>query len=327
MKRRRHFLLALGLCPLAPARAQPATPPRGRRRLAVLLFDSERSWAWLAPELRQALAALGWVEGANLRIEWRYADGDAARLAALAAELSASGVDAIVARGSPATRALQLATHAVPIVTGVGDPVGSGFARSLARPGGNITGISYAFPETVRKQLELLRELVPGLGRLSIVMKSDRRAFVAEGTRTVETAAGAWGIATRAVLFASVEDLSRELPHMSGRGAHAAFVHGFGTDPDPQAVAAAFVRARVPAVFSQREYVEAGGLMSYRLDWDNQTERTAAQIDKVFRGESPAQIPFEFPTRSDFAINAATARALGLTIPAALRVRADAVFE
>ena len=327
MTDRRHCLTLLGCAALAAARARAAGPPPGRRRLGVLLFDEERSWAWMGPELRQALAGLGWVEGSNLSIEWRFADGDPERLAPLAAALVGSGVDAILTRGSPATRALQRATRSVPIVTGVGDPIGSGFAETLARPGGNITGVSYAVVETTRKQLELLREMVPGLARLTIVRKGDRRSPAIEATRVVEAEARAQAITTRVVMMSHAEDLSRELPGMPGKGVHAAYVFGFGMDPDPKAVAAALIRARLPAVFSQREYVEAGGQMSYRLDWDDQTQRTAAQIDKVLRGESPAQIPFEFPTRSDFVVNARTAKALGLIIPPALRVRADEVIE
>lgn len=327
MTQRRQWLLACALDALWLMDARAAGPPPGRRRLGVLLFDDERSWAWLRPELRQSLAGFGWVEGSNLSIEWHYAEGDPERLAPLAAALVGSGVDAILTRGSPATRALQRATRSVPIVTGVGDPLGSGFAETLARPGGNITGVSYAVVETARKQLELLREMVPGLARLSIVRKGERQSSATEGTRVVEAIAREYALATRVVAMSRAEDLSREMPRMTGKGAHAAYVFGFGMDPDPKAVAAALVRARVPAVFPQREYVEAGGLMSYRLDWDDQTRRSAAQIDKVLRGESPAQIPFEFPTHSDFVINAGTARALGLKIPPALRVRADEVIE
>ena len=325
MTPRRTWLLAAGLAALAGARA--AAPPPGQRRLGVLLFDRPQSWAFLPPELRQALAELGWVEGKNLSIDWRYAEGDAARLPALAAALASSGVGAILTRGTPATRALQQATTTVPILTGVGDPIGAGFARSYAQPGGNITGISYAMVETQSKQLELLREMLPRLARLTIVLQANRQAFAQEITRVYQATAQAVGITTRLALIEGVGGLGRALQSAGASGTYAAFVFGFGKDIDPAVFARIALQAGVPTMFDQRFYVDVGGLMSYRLDWDNQTQRTAAQIDKVFRGEKPAQIPFELPTRSEFVLNARTAKALGLTIPHALRVRADEVIE
>ena len=328
MKPCRRCLVGLGLGVLVTARARAAAPPPpGRRRLGVLLFDREQSWAFLKPDLRQALAELGWVEGANLTTDWRFADGDAARLPALAAALAGSGVDAIMTRGTPATHALQRATRTVAIVTGVGDPIGSGFAETLARPGGNITSISWAEAESAQKKLELLRELVPGLARLTIVIKADRRPFLAEMTGAIEAAARTATITTRVALVASAGELGQELLRMPGKSLHAAFVFGLGADIAPTEVAGALPLARVPSVFEYRLDVDAGGQMSYRLDWDDQTRRTGAQIDKVFRGETPQQIPFELPTRTEFVLNARTAKALGLAIPHALRVRADEVIQ
>ena len=328
MTPRRRRLVGLGLGAMVMARARAAAPPPpGQCRLGVLLFDAAPAWEWLVPELRQALAALGWVEGTNLRTEWHYAEGDVLRLAALAAALARSGVDAVLTRGSPATRALQRASQTLPIITGVGDPVGSGFAQTLARPGGNVTGISYAIVETTQKQLQFLREMVPRLAHLTIIQRANRQGVAAEGTRAGEAAAQTLALSTRRVQLADADSLSQALNHGSSPGTQAAYVFGFGTNPDPKAVAAALIRARLPSVFPQREYVEAGGLMSYRLDWDNQTQRSAAQIDKVLRGEAPGRIPFEFPIRSDLAINARTAAALGLSIPPALRLRADLVIE
>ena len=273
------------------------------------------------------MAKLDWVEGKNLTVNWRYAEGDAARLPALAAALVRSGADAILTRGTPATRALQRATTTVPILTGVGDPIGAGFARSYAQPGGNITGISYAMVETHSKQLELLREMLPRLARLTIVLQANRQAFAQDITRVAQAEAQAVGITTRLALIEGVDELGRALQAAGASGTHAAFVFGFGKDVDPKVFARIALKAGVPTMFDQRFYVDAGGLMCYRLDWDNQTQRTAAQIDKVFRGEKPAQIPFELPRRSELVINAGTAKALGLTIPNTLRVRADEVIE
>jgi putative ABC transport system substrate-binding protein len=135
---------------VASAQVEAAAPPR-RRRLAVLLFDRRESWTWFEPELRDELAALGWVEGKNLGLQWNYADGDLARLRSLAAQIVASAPDVILVRGTPATHVLQEATRTIPIVTGVGDPIGSGFAKTYAEPAGNVTGISWAIAETTQK--------------------------------------------------------------------------------------------------------------------------------------------------------------------------------
>ena len=327
MKAHRRRLLALALCALVRSPAHAADPSPGSRRLGVLLYDNAESWDFLAPELRKELAALGWVEGTNLSMEWRFANGDAARLPDLAAQMARSGVDAILTRGTPVTRALQQATATVPILTGVGDPVGAGFATSYANPGGNITGISYAIAETQTKQIELLKAMVPRLSRLVIVLNADRSGFANEVTRLVENAARQSGIAPRTVLVASIADLRAALLPDRAAGVSAALVFGLGTMIEPKELAHIAVRNRMPTMFEYSFYVEAGGLMSYRLNWENQTQRTAAQIDKVFRGAKPTQIPFEFPTRSELVINRATAKALGLSIPQSLLLRADRVVE
>ena len=304
--------------------APDATKPR---RLGALLFDRPDSWTDFRDGLRTELAALGWVEGSSLAMDWRFAEGDAKRLPALAAALCNSGVDAIVTRGSPATRALQQATRSIPILTGVGDPVGSGFAQSYARPGGNITGISYALNEISQKQFELLREVVPRMSRLTFVLKSDRRATADETTRMVRSLARGAAIESRFVFAADAAELRKALPRARDTGSEAALVHSFGASIGPEEVAAIVLAARLPAMFDQRAYVDAGGLMSYRLNWENQTRRTAAQIDKVLRGTSPAQIPFELPTRSELVVNATTAKALGVTLPRTLLLQADAVVN
>jgi putative ABC transport system substrate-binding protein len=324
MSRRRQWLVACGLGAVVGSSfsAPAATKPR---RVGALLFDRQESWADFRDGLRSELAALGWVDGSSLAMDWRFAEGDAKRLPALAAALCNSGVDAIVTRGTPATRALQQATKSIPILTGVGDPVGSGFAQSFARPGGNISGISYALNEISQKQFELLREAVPRMSRLTFVVKSDRRATADETTRMVRSLARGAAIESRFVFAADAPELRKALPRAGDSGSEAALVHSFGASISPGEVAAIVLAARLPAMFDQRAYVDAGGLMSYRLDWENQTRRTAAQLDKVLRGTSPAQIPFELPTRSELVVNATTAKALGVTLPGTLLLQADAV--
>jgi putative ABC transport system substrate-binding protein len=327
MHNRRSLLKRLvGWGALAAVTAR-AAPPVGKRRLGVLLFDNAESWDSLPPLLLKELARLGWVEGTNLDVQWRYANGDPAALATLAAQLVKSGVDAILTRGTPSTRALQRATTTVPILTGVGDPVGFGFARTLAQPGGNITGISYATAEASRKQVELLRAIVPRLSMLLVVWPSDRGAITKELTRVMEDAAREMNVTPTVALVGNAADLRAALAADRPRGEFAAFVSGLDTKIEPKAVADLAIARGVPTMFEYRFYVDAGGLASYRFDWDNQVQRSAAQLDKVFRGDKPAQIPFEFPTRSEFVLNLATARSLGLTIPPPLRLRADALVQ
>lgn len=300
----------------------------GSRRLGVLLYDGAASWAFLERETAEALAELGWHEGRTLRSRWRYAEGDASRLPALARELLADGVDVLASRGTPATRALQQATRTVPIVTGVGDPVGAGFARSLAQPGGNVTGLSYAAPETAAKQLELLRELAPAVRRLLIVIPADRTPFADEITGPAQRAASRLSLASHVAAVrdaAHLRDAFAGARSADGDVTTAALIYGLGQRIAPAEVTAAALDAKVATVFEYRFYVEAGGLISYRFDWPDQTRRAAAQIDKVLRGQSPATIPFELPTRSELVLNASTAARLRLTIPRAMRVRADSI--
>ena len=327
MRRRTLMLLAPALSMLLRPRADAAGAASVQRRLGVLLFDNAESWGFLAPELRQELATLGWVEGTNLTVDWRFANGDASRLAELAQQMVRSGVDAILTRGTPATRALQLASSSVPIQTGVGDPIGSGFARSYAKPGGNITGLSWGIAEANIKRVELLRAMVPKLARLLVVMKADRSPYVNEMTASIDTAARQFGIATTLALVDGVADLQAALRLDRASGVGAALVFGLGTAIDPKVAAQVALRSRMPAMYEYEFYVDSGGLMSYRLNWENQSRRSAAQLDQIFRGVSPAQIPFELPTRSEFVLNRAAAKSLGLAIPQAVLLRADRVVE
>jgi putative ABC transport system substrate-binding protein len=327
---RRRAALAAGAAALASGAAFTADRPGPARRLGALLLDGESSWTFFRRDLAPVLAELGWHEGRNLRSDWRFADGDPSRLAALAEALLREGADVLLTRGTPATRALQRATSRVPIVTGVGDPLGAGFAASLAAPGGNVTGLSYAVVEAITKQVELLREMVPGAARLLVLVQASRAPSSAEPLAIVERVARAQSLVPQVVAAERLDDLRQAVRAARERhapGALAAFSFSFGAAILPEALAPALLQERVPAVFDQRGYVEAGGLMSYRLNWEDQTRRTAVQLDKVLRGENPAGIPFELPTRSELVVNARTARALGLVIPRALRVRADEVIE
>jgi len=320
---RRAFCL-LSIAAGGPLRA--ATPATGGRRLGVLLFDKASIWANVVEELRTALAGLGWREGVNLAIDWRYAEGDASRLPGLAEALVRSGAEVIMTRGTPATRALRQATKSVPIVTGVGDPIGLGFAASLAAPGGNITGLSWAEVEVSTKRVELLRELMPRLEELTLVFPSRLRDMASDATHAPELAAKRSGIKTRVVLVGSIAELRGALRSTLGGLRHAAYMFGI-VDIAPQEIADSALQAGTATMFPDRVFVDGGGLISYRLDWVNQTERTAVQIDKLLRGADPARLPFELPTHADLALNARTANALGIVVPRALVIRADKVFQ
>ena len=307
-----------------PIRA--AGPSGGSKKLGVLILDGPEVWTSFPPALTKELAALGWVEGKNLATTWRYAGGDVAVLRSHAEELVRSAPDAILTRGTPATHALQRATRTIPILTGVGDPIGSGFAKAYAAPGGNITGLSWANVETAEKQVEVLRTLLPKLASLVVVASGDRAPFLADMTRSIVAATRATRIAMRTALADTEGELLKALQGDPGRGDVAALIFALNR-LEPQLVAATALKARMPTMFEVSDYVEAGGLASFRFDWDNQTQRAAAQVDKIFRGEKPAQIPFELPTRPQFVLNRKTARLLGLQIPQALIVRADKVID
>ncbi len=305
-----------------------AAAPTATRRLAVLIFDRPDSWEWFPPELRTELGALGWAEGKNLSVQWNYGNGDPARLRSLAAQIAASAPDVILTRGTIATQALRSATKTLPIATGVGDPIGSGFARSYAQPGGNITGISWAIVEQSQKHVELLRLLVPGLSEIVVVWKSDRAATLPDLLRPMLASGRDFGVSVRSALVETMDELSQALRAARARGPAAAQVFGLaGSAFTYESIAEAAIAARMPTMFENRAFVDGGGLASFRFNWENQTARAAAQLDKLLRGEKAANIPFELPTRQEFVLNLKTARALGLVVPQSVLLRADATIE
>ena len=311
-----------------PSISAAAAPSARMRRLAVLLFDRPDSWEWFAPQLLADLGPLGWIEGKNLSVQWNYANGDVTRLRSLAAEIAASSPDVILTRGTPSTQALRSATNTIPIATGVGDPVGSGFAKSYAEPGGNITGIAWAIVEASQKQVELLRQLVPGLAEIVVVWKADRLASLAELMRPMVASGRTFGVSVRSALVETMGDLTEALTAARRRGPAAAQIFGLaGGVFTYESIAGSALAARMPTMFEYREFVEGGGLASFRFNWANQTQRTAAQIDKLFRGAKPGDIPFELPTRQEFVLNLKTARALGLVVPQSVLLRADTIIE
>jgi putative ABC transport system substrate-binding protein len=281
---------------------------------------------------RQGLRDLGYVEGRNLVIEDRDAEGKPERLPALAAELVALKVDVIVAPASTlAALAAKQATRALPVVfIGTADPVTSGLVTSLARPGGNVTGLSNLAPELVGKWLELLKRAVPGVSRVAALWQPGALGERTEkGTLTrAEVAARGLGVRLQFVEARGPEDFDRAFSDMTGARAGALTVLTssmfFGERRRLVDLAA---KHRLPAVYQWREFVDAGGLMSYgpnRPDW---YRRAATYVDKILKGAKPADLPVEQPTKFELVINLKTAKALGLTIPQSLLQRADQVIE
>ncbi|MEO5953652.1 MAG: ABC transporter substrate-binding protein [Chloroflexia bacterium] len=324
---RRAFLACAGatLVPAFSAAQQGIKNPR----IGYLTTNLAAGHALEA--FRQELRALGYVEGRNVDVEYRAAEGRAERLPALAAELVALKVDVIVAPTTPAALAAKLATGGLPIVfIGAGDPVTDGLVSSLARPGGNVTGLSSVAPDLVGKRLERLRQAVPGVRRVAVLWqpggsgdRTDRDLL-----RAADAAARALGVEPQLVEARTPADFERAFFEIMGARADALTVVGSAmfTNERKRLVDLA-AKNRLPAMYSLREFVDAGGLMSYGVNMADLFRRAATYVDKILKGAKPADLPVEQPTKFELVINMKTARALGLTIPQPLLVRADEVIE
>jgi putative ABC transport system substrate-binding protein len=275
----------------------------------------------------QRLRELSWIDGRNLAIEYRWAEGRPDRLAEIAAEFARIKVDVIVTVGTPPTLAAKQATAVIPIVfAAASDPVGTGVVASLARPGGNVTGLSNQVSDTGGKKLELLREVVPGLRRLAILVNVSNPAVALE-VGEVQTAARTLGLEVARSEIRRVGDIASIFDVLKGR-ADALYVCA---DPLVNThrirVNSLALGARLATMHGFREYVEAGGLMSYGPNVPDLFRRAADHVDKILRGSKPGDIPVEQPTKFDLVINLTTAKALGIEIPASLLARADEVIE
>ena len=281
--------------------------------------------------MRQGLRDLGYVEGRNVVIEIRDAEGEAERLPALAAELVALKVDVIVAPNTPQALAAKQATRTLPIVFSfVADPVASGLVTSLARPGGNVTGLSSLTPELVGKRLELLTQAVPGVSRVAVLWQP---GFQGERTekdmlKGADVAARALGVRLQFVEAQGPADFDRAFSDMTRARAGALTVLGSTMFiSERRRLVDLAAKNRLPAVYARREYVDAGGLMSYGSNIADLFRRAATYVDKILKGAKPADLPVEQPTKFELVINLKTAKALGLTIPPSLLGRADQVIE
>ncbi|MGH7795153.1 MAG: ABC transporter substrate-binding protein [Candidatus Binatia bacterium] len=278
---------------------------------------------------RQGLRELGYMEGKNIVIEWRSAEGKSDRLPALATELVRLKVDLIVTAGPLVTRAAKEATSTIPIVMAQDpDPVGNGFVASLARPAGNITGLSRIAPDLSGKQMELLKEIVPMLSRVAVFGTSTRPGN-AQTLREVELAAGAFGVKLQHLDILSPKDIVTAFQAAVRERADGAlwFVTGSIGNPHRKKIADLAVNSRLPVIYFQRADVEAGALMSYGVNVVDLHRRAATYVDKILKGRKPADLPVEQATKFEFVVNLKTAQQIGLTIPPNVLVRADRVIR
>jgi ABC-type uncharacterized transport system substrate-binding protein len=277
---------------------------------------------------RQGLRELGYVEGKSIVIEWRYAEGKLDRLPGLAAELVRLKVDVIVTAGPPATRAAKEATSTIPIVMGFdNDPVGNGFVASLARPGGNITGLATLAPEISGKQLELLKEIVPRLSRVAVLGTSTQPGN-AQALREVEVAAGAFGVQLQYLDVRGPKDIETAFQAATKGRADAVVALASSVLSSQRTQVAEFaVKSRLLAIYAQSEYVEDGGLMYYGANSRDLFRRAATYVDKILKGAKPADLAVEQPKKFELIINLKTAKQIGLTIPPNVLVRADRVIK
>jgi len=325
---RRAFIASGGaailVAPLA-AEAQQATKVTP---IGYLSFPSLSANAARIEAFRQGLRELSYVEGKNIVIEWRSADGKGDRLPALAAELVRLKVAVIVTSGGAPTRRAKEATSTIPIVmTNDPDPVGDGFVASLARPGGNITGLSTFAPELSGKRLEILREVVPKLSRVAVLGSSGATGY-AQTLKEIEPAAKAFKMQLQFLDVLHANDIETAFRAASEGRAQGVLTLNSGILGSQRAqIAELAVKNRLPVMYHQGDFVEAGGLMFYGVNVPDLNRRAASYVDKILKGAKPADLPIERPTKFELVINMKTAKALGLTIPQSVLLRADHVIE
>jgi putative tryptophan/tyrosine transport system substrate-binding protein len=325
--KRRAFLVALScgfFGAAGPSRAQRA----GVRRVGVLTSGAAAAEQRRFDDFAQGLRELGYVEGANVEIERRFAEGRFDALPALAGDLVQRNVEVIMCMSTLATQAAKDATRTIPIVFAtVADPVGEGFVQSLARPGGNITGLSTTGTELSGKGLQLLKEAFPTLSRVG-VLTAPRAPHAAANLAELTRAAGVLGVAVLPVRLHRRDDVDGVRARLADWRADALYVMQGAENSAARPLLVQFsAEARLPAIYPQRNYVEAGGLMSYGPSYDANYRRAATYVDRILKGAKPADLPVEQPTRYELAINARTARTLGFALPDALVLRADEVIR
>ena len=315
------FLLALWV-------SAAAQEPKKIPRIGYLSASSAAALSARIEAFRQGLRELGYAEGKDIIVEWRYAEGKLDRQRELAAELVRLKVEVIVSAGPEPTRAAKAVTSAIPIVmTNDPDPVGDGFIANLARPGGNITGLSTFAPELSGKQLELLKEVVPRLSRVGVLGTSTQPGY-AHVAKEIAIAAEALGVTLQILDVLTPKDIETAFRNASKGHVEAVLVLASAVvAPHRTQIVDLAAKGRLPAIFPYLEYVEAGGLMSYGVQVNDLYRRAAIYVDKILKGAKPADLPVEQPKKFEFIINLKAAKQIGLTIPPNVLARADKVIK
>ena len=328
MKRREFITLLGGAAAAWPLRA--GAQQAGKvYRIGVLEMTSATLNVANVYALRAGLRQLGYFEGQNLVIEYRSADGRDDRFPGLARELLALKVDVIVTRGTPAAKAAKNATSTVPVVMAAsGDPLGTGLVTSLSRPGGNITGLSAIVGELAPKRLELIREIVPGLARIAVLANTSNDAVRRDWAR-IETAARSLGVQAQLLDLRNSDALGPtfDAAGAARRAGALVVVIDAITLANRQRIVDLAMKYRLPAIYSSREFVDIGGLISYGVSYPDLYRRAATYVDKILKGAKPADLPVEQPTKFEMVINLKTANAISLDIAPTMLTRADEVIE
>ena len=316
-------VILLAVAVIAEAQQPPKIP-----RIGYLAFGSPSANPARIEAFRQGMRELGYVEGKNIFIEWRSAEGNADRLPSLAAELLRLKVEIVVTNGPYSTRAAKAATVTIPIVMmQVGDPVGDGIVASLARPGANITGLSSVAPELSGKRLELLKEIVPKLSRVA-VFGSSTNPNTAGAFKEVELAAGALKMKLQYLDVLGPKDFDTAFrAAVKGRAEAVLTLGGALFNSQRTQVVELAAKSRLPAIYPGQALVEAGGLMSYGVNNSELDRRAATYVDKILKGAKPADLPVEQPKKFELIINLKAAKQIGLTIPPNVLARADKVIK
>jgi putative ABC transport system substrate-binding protein len=325
--KRRFFGLTLSALLFALSSSVPAQQPAKIPRIGTLNIGSTTTNPHRFEALRQGLRELGYVEGKNIVIERRFADGRFDRLPSLAAELVRLNVAVILTPGGISTRAAKEATSTIPIVMAQdNDPVGNGFVASLARPGGNITGLATFAPELSGKRLELLKEIVPKLSRVTVFGTSANPGN-AQSLKEIEAAAGAFKVQLQQQDLLESKDIEPAFrAAANGRVDGVIVLVSSVLNSNRRRVVELAAKNRLPVIYPFREFVDAGGLMTYGVNFVDLYRRSATYIDKILKGVRPADLPVEQPTKFEFIINLKAAKQIGLTIPPNVLARADHVM-
>jgi len=328
--RRRQFLALLGSMAIGCPAEVVAQKPDRVRRIGVLMPISRQAVGLRRAKIfTQALQDLGWTDGQNTRIDYRWPGGDIEQIQSLAKELVGSRPDVLVGAGSAPTAALQQATRTIPIVFLIStDPIAEGIVQSLARPGGNATGFFATEPSLGGKWLELLKEIVPGLRRVAVIFNPETSTGGTSYLHAVETAAPLFSVAATGAPVHHTGDIELAISSLVREpGGGLIVIPGGLTASYLKQIIELVARYRLPAIYGVSDYADMGGLMAYGMDPIDMYRRTASYVDQILKGANPANLPVQAQTKFGLVINLTTAKALGLTVPPSLLDRADDVIE